>query len=127
MRISDLESNLRQFINSSFEAIASIESSLKLLAKFQSILQRDSLRQDLETKFAVIFHNYGLELTHVQDQYEKYKTGPPLVRNLPPVAGHITWSRHLYRRGGHAASHFEAFMALKRSTEHPNAMRKSVL
>ncbi|CAJ1345300.1 unnamed protein product [Effrenium voratum] len=98
VRISDLESNLRQFINQSFEAIASIESSLKLLAKFQSILQRDSLRQDLENKFAVIFHNYGLELTHVQDQYEKYKTGPPLVRNLPPVAGHITWSRHLYRR-----------------------------
>ena len=32
-------------------------------------------RQDLENKFAVIFHNYGLELTHVQDQYEKYKTG----------------------------------------------------
>ena len=24
-------------------------------------------------------------------------SGPPLVRNLPPVAGHITWSRHLYR------------------------------
>jgi len=98
VRISDLESNLRQFINQSFEAIASIDSSLKLLTKFQAILQRDSLRQDLENKFAVIFHNYGLELTHVQDQYEKYKTGPPLVRNLPPVAGHITWSRHLYRR-----------------------------
>eukprot|EP00931_Biecheleriopsis_adriatica_P081368 TRINITY_DN5469_c0_g1_i1.p1 TRINITY_DN5469_c0_g1~~TRINITY_DN5469_c0_g1_i1.p1 ORF type:complete len:4656 (-),score=1282.68 TRINITY_DN5469_c0_g1_i1:88-14055(-) len=98
VRISDLESNLRQFINQSFEAISSIESSLKLLAKFQSILQRDSLRGDLENKFAVIFHNYGLELTHVQDQYEKHKTGPPLVRNLPPVAGHITWSRHLYRR-----------------------------
>ncbi|CAE7838992.1 ODA2 [Symbiodinium sp. CCMP2592] len=94
----DLESSLRQFINHSFEAIASIDSSLKLLTKFQAILQRDSLRQDLENKFAVIFHNYGLELTHVQDQYEKYKTGPPLVRNLPPVAGHITWSRHLYRR-----------------------------
>ena len=25
-------------------------------------------------------------------------SGPPLVRNLPPVAGHITWSRHLYRQ-----------------------------
>ncbi|OLQ04248.1 Dynein gamma chain, flagellar outer arm [Symbiodinium microadriaticum] len=75
VRISDLESSLRQFINQSFEAIASIDSSLKLLTKFQAILQRDSLRQDLENKFAVIFHNYGLELTHVQDQYEKYKTG----------------------------------------------------
>jgi len=98
VRISDLESNLRQFINQSFESMASIEASLKLLAKFQSILQRDSLRSDLESKFAVIFHNYGLELTHVQDQYEKFKTAPPIVRNLPPVAGHVTWSRHLYQR-----------------------------
>ncbi|CAE8591739.1 unnamed protein product, partial [Polarella glacialis] len=98
VRISDLESNLRQFINQSFESIGSIEASLKLLGKFQSILQRDNLRSDLENKFAVIFHNYGLELTHVQDQYEKFKAAPPLVRNLPPVAGHITWSRHLYKR-----------------------------
>ncbi|CAK0855452.1 unnamed protein product [Prorocentrum cordatum] len=98
VRISDLESNLRLFINQSFEQIASIESSLKLLQKFQSILQRENLRADLESKFAVIFHNYGVELTQVQDQYEKFKAAPPLVRNLPPVAGNITWSRHLYKR-----------------------------
>ena len=47
---------------------------------------------------SVIFHNHGRELVHVQDQYEKFKAAPPLVRNLPPVAGHITWSRHLYKR-----------------------------
>jgi dynein heavy chain len=98
VRISDLESNLRQFINHSFESISSIEASLKLLHKFQSILQRDNLRDDVNSKFQVIFHNYGLELTQVQDQYEKCKGQPPLVRNLPPVAGHITWSRHLYKR-----------------------------
>jgi dynein heavy chain len=98
VRISDLESNLRQFINQSFESIQSIEASLTLLKKFQGILRRENLRQDLESKFAVIFHNYGLELTQVQDQYEKFKAQPPLVRNLPPVAGHITWSRHLYKR-----------------------------
>ena len=30
----------------------------------------------------------------------RYQEGlqPPLVRNLPPIAGQITWSRHLYRR-----------------------------
>merc|ERR1719305_783144 len=83
VRISDLESNLRQFINQSFESIASIESSLNLLKKFQSILQRDNLRADLESKFTVIFHKYGLELTQVQDQYERFKSAPPMVRNLP--------------------------------------------
>ncbi|CAK0802233.1 unnamed protein product, partial [Prorocentrum cordatum] len=98
VRISELESNLRTFINSSFESISSIESSLNLLKKFQTILQRQSLVADLESKFAVIFHNYGLELTQVQDQYEKFKAAPPLVRNMPPVAGHITWARHLYKR-----------------------------
>jgi dynein heavy chain len=98
VKISELESNLRTFINNSFESISSIESSLNLLKKFQSILQRDSLRADLESKFSVIFHNYGLELTQVQDQYEKFKSCPPLVRNMPPVAGHITWARHLYKR-----------------------------
>jgi dynein heavy chain len=98
VRISDLESALQQFINQSFEQISSIETSLKLLKKFKSILQRESLRADLESKYVVIFHNYGIELTQVQDQYEKHKSAPPLVRNLPPVAGNITWSRHLLRR-----------------------------
>jgi dynein heavy chain, axonemal len=68
VRISDLESALQQFINQSFESITSISTSLNLLKKFQSILQRDNLRADLESKFTVIFHNYGLELTQVQDQ-----------------------------------------------------------
>lgn len=79
MRISDLESALQQFINQSFESISSIETSLKLLKKFKQILQRESLRADLESKYTVIFHNYGLELTQVQDQYEKFKSSPPLV------------------------------------------------
>ncbi|CAK0830655.1 unnamed protein product [Prorocentrum cordatum] len=98
VRISDLEGSLRQYINMSFEQITSIESSLQLLAKFQRILKRDNLRSDLESKFQVIFQNYGEQLTQVQDQYEKYKACPPLVRNLPPVAGNITWARHLYKR-----------------------------
>lgn len=46
----------------------------------------------------VIFHNYGLELTSVQDAYERYKNFPPAARNMPPVAGNILWSRHLLRR-----------------------------
>ena len=39
VRISDLETALRHFINSSFESITSIEQSLNLLRKFQTILQ----------------------------------------------------------------------------------------
>lgn len=66
LQVHELENRLQSFINESFENITSIEQSLALLHKFQSILQRDNLRQELENKFTVIFHNYGIELSKVQ-------------------------------------------------------------
>jgi dynein heavy chain len=93
-----LEAALQQFINQSFENITSIEHSLRLLKKFQSILQRESLKSDLDSKLNIIFQNYGQELEQVQQLYEKEKHDPPIPRNLPPVAGNITWSRHLLKR-----------------------------
>ena len=48
MKISDLEGALQHFINQSFENITSIENSLNLLHKFQAILQRESLKSDLD-------------------------------------------------------------------------------
>jgi dynein heavy chain, axonemal len=89
---------LQLYINQSFENITSIEHSLRLLKKFQSILQRESLKSDLDSKLNIIFQTYGQELEQVQQLYEKEKHDPPVPRNLPPVAGNITWSRHLLKR-----------------------------
>eukprot|EP01029_Cantina_marsupialis_P009141 TRINITY_DN2137_c0_g3_i1.p1 TRINITY_DN2137_c0_g3~~TRINITY_DN2137_c0_g3_i1.p1 ORF type:complete len:3476 (-),score=1129.85 TRINITY_DN2137_c0_g3_i1:3796-14223(-) len=98
VQVLELEASLQQFINQCFENISSIEQALTLLKKFQKILRRESLRSDLDSKFTVIFHNYGLELTAVQELYEKQKHAPPVPRNAPPVAGNIMWARLLLRR-----------------------------
>jgi dynein heavy chain, axonemal len=98
VQISELEGSLQDFINASFDSITDIEQSLNLLKRFQQILQRERLKSDLDSKFNVIFQNYGTELEKVQKLYEKSKHSPPLSRNLPPVAGNITWSRHLLKR-----------------------------
>jgi dynein heavy chain len=108
VKITDLEAALQQFINSSFENITSIEHSLQLLRKFQSILQRESLKSDLDSKLNIIFQNYGLELEQVQQLYEREKHDPPIPRNLPPVAGNITWSRHLLKRIEEPMKQFES-------------------
>ena len=108
VHISDLEGLLQKFINDSFENITSIEHSLNLLKKFQTILQRENLKSDLDSKFNVIFQNYGMELEHVLQQYEKHKHNPPYPRNLPPVAGNITWSRHLLKRIEEPMKKFES-------------------
>ena len=96
--IHELETALQGFINASFENIMSTEHALGMLKQFQAILQRDSLQADLDSKYMVIFHNYGLDLETVQKLYEKYKNNPPMSRNAPPVAGNIQWARQLLRR-----------------------------
>lgn len=98
VKMTELETSLQHFINRSFESIGSIESSLSLLKRYQAILHRESLRSDLDSKLSVIFHNYGQELLHVEQIYEKFKQSPPLTRNMPPVAGNIAWARHLLRK-----------------------------
>ena len=96
--IHELETALQGFINASFENIMSTEHALGMLKQFQAILQRDSLQADLDSKYMVIFHNYGLDLDTVQKLYEKFKNNPPMSRNAPPVAGNIQWARQLLRR-----------------------------
>lgn len=106
--IGDLENNLKDVVNYSFENISSISHSLNLLHKFQSIVQRESLKSDLDSKLNIIFQNYGMELEKIQQLYEKQKHDPPFPRNLPPVAGNISWSRHLLKRIEEPMNQFES-------------------
>jgi hypothetical protein len=57
----------------SFESISSTEQALSLLRQIQGIMQRDTLRADLEAKYLIIFQHYGLDMEAVQKAYEKHK------------------------------------------------------
>jgi len=96
--VSSVETELQAYIDQNFENITSIEDSLKLLKKFKAILHRDNLKNGLNSKYTILFHNYGLEIHAIEDQYQKQKGQPHMVRNLPTVSGSITWSRHLFHR-----------------------------
>jgi dynein heavy chain len=109
VKISELEGKLQQFVNDSFDRVSSIAKSLDLLRIFHSILQRDSLKADLDSKLGVLLQNYGLELEHIQQVYESQKHNPPSTRNVPPVAGNIMWSRHLLEKIEEPMKLFESY------------------
>mmetsp|Transcript_5388 Transcript_5388/g.12712 ORF Transcript_5388/g.12712 Transcript_5388/m.12712 type:complete len:4322 (-) Transcript_5388:507-13472(-) len=98
VNIHELENKLQGFVDSRFEHITSTEHAMSLLQQFHAILQRDSLRHDLDSKYLVIFQNYAHDLEAVQHLYEKHKYAPPVPRNAPPVTGNIMWARQLLRR-----------------------------
>jgi dynein heavy chain len=96
--VSTVETQLQKYIDKNFENITSIDDSLKLLRKFNSILKRDNLKNGLTAKYTILFQNYGGEIQSVEEQYLRFKTMPPIIRNMPTVSGSITWSRHLFHR-----------------------------
>ena len=98
VKIGKLEGQLLEFVNKSFENVTNIKHSLKVLNNFKRTLKRDSVISSLDEKMGVIFKQYGNDLEQVQVLYEKHKQAPPMPRNMPPVAGNITWSRHLLKR-----------------------------
>jgi dynein heavy chain len=123
-KIAHLEQSLQVTINTSFENISSSEHALNLLKKFQSILLRESLQSELENKYTVIFHNYGLQLEHVQKIYERFKENPPMVRNAPPVAGNIIWCRQLMRRIEDPMMKFQQIPTIMESKESKKIIKK---
>ena len=115
--IHELESSLQGFINQSFESISSTENALMLLKQFQLIMQRPSLREDLDSKLTLIFHNYTIDLETVQRLYEKQKSSTPAVRNMPPVSANVAWARQLMRRIEVPMHKFQANSALMQARE----------
>ena len=96
--VSSVETSLQAYIDKNFEVISNIEDSLKLLRKFKSILHRENLKNSLNQKYTILFASYSLQISQIEEQYQKHKSSPPIVRNLPTVSGSITWSRHLFHR-----------------------------
>lgn len=96
--VSGVETELQGYIDSNFPPNANIEDSLRLLSKFKAILHRDNLQNGIEQKYLLLFGNYSKLLVKIEEEYQKRRLSPPIVRNLPIVSGSITWSRHLFHR-----------------------------
>ena len=98
--------------------------------KFSWMKKINRLKSDLNAKISVVFQQYGVELDEVEKLYEKNKKDAILARDLPPVAGHIAWSRQIALQNGtydflspqNSTTDFE-LQQLKQPTNISEAMR----
>ncbi|XP_071957073.1 dynein axonemal heavy chain 5-like [Antedon mediterranea] len=96
VQIDSVYTHLQNFLDSWFERSLSTEKALDLLGKFERINASDNL--NLNEKYMRVLSSYGRDLETVRKLYQKGKDDPTIPRNVPPVAGKITWARQLYRR-----------------------------
>ena len=74
------------------------------------------MRSSLDVQYTVILQNYAAEIAAVEKQYQDRRTKVPTVRNLPEVAGAITWSRHLFHRISAPMENFPPDLLAKRDS-----------
>lgn len=68
---------------------------MNLLGKFEHI---SAPQFNINAKYLRILCSYGRDLETVRKIYQNEKSEPVVSRNLPPIAGRISWARQLYRR-----------------------------
>ncbi|CAH1799095.1 unnamed protein product [Owenia fusiformis] len=98
MLVQDLEKFLASYLHAIFTRKMKTSEALELITRFTPIGSRPGVRAAIAEKFVEIFNWYEGDLEEVHHVYEKYKDEPQKLRNAPPVAGSIYWSRQLLKR-----------------------------
>ncbi|XP_041355189.1 dynein gamma chain, flagellar outer arm-like isoform X3 [Gigantopelta aegis] len=96
--VQDLETFLSAYLHVIFLRKMKTQQGLDIITRFTPIQNRPGIRGSLAEKFVEIFNWYEGDLDEVQKMYERNKEHPQTVRNAPPVAGAISWSRQLLKR-----------------------------
>ncbi|XP_023932850.1 dynein heavy chain 8, axonemal [Lingula anatina] len=94
-QIGDLEEQLQDFLDDSFERSPTCHQALKLLVRVKK-LGIPSL--NVGEKCKIIFLQFGQEVENIRKMYMQHRDDPPVPRDMPPVAGKIAWARQLTRR-----------------------------
>ncbi|KAM9416983.1 dynein axonemal heavy chain 5 isoform 1-T1 [Salvelinus alpinus] len=94
-QIQGLFQSLQSLLVTWFEQSLTTERMLELLSKFENGVGK---QLDLTDKYMAVLQRYSRDLELVRKLYQKQKDNPPILRNMPPVAGKIMWSRQLFRK-----------------------------
>ncbi|XP_053402509.1 dynein axonemal heavy chain 5-like isoform X4 [Mercenaria mercenaria] len=94
-QIKELHKQLCEFMDKKFERIISTQRAINLLIKFEKL---NLPNLPIQEKYQRILSQYGKDIEMVSKIYQKNKNEPPVARDLPPIAGKISWSRQLFRR-----------------------------
>ena len=96
--VRQLEKEAKIFIDESFKILRSSEEALEMLIKFKHLKTRNSIQEQLMTKFDVIMQQFSKEISIIEYLFNRGKKKPPILRYLPPESGAIFWERQLFMR-----------------------------
>ena len=96
--VKELERRLASVVTQGFDDCGTVIGRFKLLDSFDALTTRPAIADELETKHADLVSSYAEDLRAAVRQFHEQKDEPPIPRNLPPIAGKLTWCRGILER-----------------------------
>jgi len=103
--IKELERRLSSVLTTGFDDSDTIFGRFKLLDSFESLLNRPHILDELERKHITLIETYKKDLKESQQIFLEGKelcdtvaANCPIFRNMPPIAGTLTWTRSIKER-----------------------------
>ncbi|KAJ3224095.1 Dynein heavy chain 10, axonemal [Clydaea vesicula] len=97
-QIIQIEDMAKQFIDASFKKLRSAEGAFNLLQNIKNIKSRESINNQLMSKWSDILDQYASEVDSIEIIFKTNKGNPTVTKNQPKVAGAISWSSSLFHR-----------------------------
>ncbi|XP_071954985.1 uncharacterized protein [Antedon mediterranea] len=96
--VQQIEAYMCAYLHAVFLRKMKTHQSLDILTRFSPVMHRQGVKYTVTEKYMDMFTAFETDLEEVKEIYEKYKDEPIKMRNAPPVAGAIQWSRQLLYR-----------------------------
>uniref|UniRef100_A0A452J4J6 Dynein heavy chain tail domain-containing protein n=1 Tax=Gopherus agassizii TaxID=38772 RepID=A0A452J4J6_9SAUR len=103
-KIQDLDRRLATIFSQGFNDCNSIESAVKQIHMFGSLLDRPLIKAEVSPHYSTLLEMFNVELDNAKIMYDAQiaatKSGgvPPISKNMPPVAGQLKWTLELQER-----------------------------
>ncbi|KAF5281562.1 hypothetical protein FQA39_LY05097 [Lamprigera yunnana] len=93
--VGNAEWDLEEFVGNSLEKMINTDSVIRLLKRFEK-LNLECFH--LNERYLEAIEMFQHEIEELRDYYNEARQNPELPRNMPSVAGRISWIRQLYKR-----------------------------
>ncbi|XP_075760265.1 dynein axonemal heavy chain 17 isoform X2 [Pelodiscus sinensis] len=103
-KIQDLDRRLATIFCQGFNDCNSIESAVKQIHMFGSLLDRPLIKAEVAPHYSTLLEMFSVELDNAKTMYDAQIAGiksggvPPISKNMPPVAGQLKWALELQER-----------------------------
>ncbi|NXP52612.1 DYH17 protein, partial [Heliornis fulica] len=104
-KIQDVDRRLATIFCQGFHDCHCLVSAVKLVQMFSSLLERPLIKTEVSPCYSALLGMFDAELEHVKALYDAQMASLPphgaglaINRNMPPVAGQLTWALELQQR-----------------------------